>query len=63
MARLSLCAFALGEFSHLITRMLPNNKYPIPQREPLTRIIRDRRIQRGVSDRNASRRRNPQKAL
>ena len=44
MARLSLCAFALGEFSHLITRMLPNNKYPIPQREPLTRIIRDRRI-------------------
>ena len=36
--------------------MLP--KYPIPQREPLIRIIRNRRIHRGVSDHNACRRRN-----
>ena len=26
--------------------MLPNHQYPIPQREPLIRIIRDRRIHR-----------------
>jgi hypothetical protein len=38
--------------------MLPNHEYPIPQREPLIRIIRDRRIQRSMSDRNACRRRN-----
>jgi hypothetical protein len=38
--------------------MLPNHEYPIPQREPLIWIIRDRRIHRGMADRNASRRRN-----
>ena len=38
--------------------MLPNNQYPIPQGEPLIRIIRNRRIQRRMPDRNASRRRN-----
>ena len=30
--------------------MLPNNQYPIPQREPLIRIIRNRRIHRSMSD-------------
>jgi hypothetical protein len=34
--------------------MLPNNQYPIPQREPLIRIIRDR----SMADRHARRRRN-----
>jgi hypothetical protein len=38
--------------------MLPNHEYPIPQREPLLRIIRDGRIQRSMSDRNARRCRN-----
>jgi hypothetical protein len=38
--------------------MLPNHQYPIPQREPLLRVVRNRRIHRRVSDRNASRRRN-----
>jgi len=38
--------------------MLPNHEYPIPQREPLLRIIRNRCIHRRVSDRNARRRRN-----
>ena len=27
-----------------LSRMLPNNQYPIPQREPLIWVIRDRRI-------------------
>ena len=40
------------------SRMLPNHEYPIPQREPLIRIIRNRRIHRSVSKRGASRRRN-----
>jgi hypothetical protein len=30
--------------------MLPDHKYPIPQREPLIRIIRNRRIHRGMAD-------------
>ena len=38
--------------------MLPNHEYPIPQREPLIRIVRNRRIHRRVPNRNASRRRN-----
>jgi len=38
--------------------MLPNNQYPIQQRETLIRIIRNRCIQRGMSDRDARRRRN-----
>ena len=38
--------------------MLSNNEYPIPQREALIRIIRNRRIQRSMSDRDTSRRRN-----
>jgi hypothetical protein len=38
--------------------MLSNNQYPIPQREPLIRIIRNRRIHCRVPNRNASRRRN-----
>ena len=38
--------------------MLPDHEYPIPQREPLIRIIRNRRIHRGMADRNACRRRN-----
>ena len=42
----------------LTPRMLPNHQYPIPQREPLIGIIRNRRIHRSMSDRNASRRRN-----
>ena len=33
--------------------MLPNHQYPIPQREPLLRIIRNRGIHRSMSDRNA----------
>ena len=37
---------------------LPNHEYPIPQREPLIRIIRNRRVHRGMSNRNASRRRS-----
>jgi hypothetical protein len=28
--------------------MLPDHQYPIPQREPLTGIIRNRRIQRSI---------------
>jgi hypothetical protein len=38
--------------------MLPNHQYPIPQREPLIRIVRNRRINRGMADCNARRRRN-----
>ena len=38
--------------------MLSNDQYPVAQRETLIRIIRDRRIKRGVSDRNARRRGN-----
>ena len=38
--------------------MLPDYQYPIPQREPLIGIIRNRRIQRNMPDRNAGRRRN-----
>jgi hypothetical protein len=38
--------------------MLPNKQYPVAQREPLLRIIRNRRIHRSMPDRNASRRRN-----
>ncbi len=36
--------------------MLPNHEYPIPQREPLLRIIRNRRIHRSMSNRDACRR-------
>jgi len=39
-----LASFALGEFSHLITRMLSNDKYPVAQRETLIWIVRDRSI-------------------
>jgi hypothetical protein len=39
--------------------MLPNHEYPIPQREPLIGIIRNRRIHRSMSDR----RRYPDKAV
>ena len=42
----------------LSSRMLPNHQYPIPQREPLIRIIRNRRIHRGMADRHACRRRD-----
>jgi len=38
--------------------MLPNQQYPIPQREPLIGIIRDHCIHRSMSNRDASRRRN-----
>jgi hypothetical protein len=38
--------------------MLPNHQYPIPQREPLMGIVRDRCIHRSMSNRNACRRRN-----
>ena len=38
--------------------MLPNNLYPIPQREPLIGVVRNRCIHRRMSDRNARRRRN-----
>ena len=48
----------IGNGPALTPRMLPNNQYPIPQREPLIRIIRDRRIHRSMADRNASRCRN-----
>ena len=40
------------------SRMLPNQEYPISQCEPLIGIIRNRRIQRSMPDRNAGRRRN-----
>ena len=40
--------------------MLPNHQYPIPQREPLIGMIRDRRIHRSMSKRGASRRRDHQ---
>jgi hypothetical protein len=39
-------------------RMLPDHKYPIPQREPLIWIIRYRRIHRRVPNCNTSRRCN-----
>ena len=45
-------------YSKLNPRMLPNHEYPIPQREPLLRIIRNRRIHRSMSNRDACRRRN-----
>ena len=38
--------------------MLLDHQYPIPQREPLIGIIRDRRVQRCMADSDASRRRN-----
>jgi hypothetical protein len=38
--------------------MLPNDKYPISQCEPLIRIVRDGSIQRGMSDRYARRSRD-----
>jgi hypothetical protein len=40
------------------SRMLPDHEYPIPQREPLIGIIRNRCVHRGVSDRHACRRRD-----
>jgi hypothetical protein len=40
------------------SRMLPNHQYPIPQREPLIGIIRNRGIHRSMSNCNACRRRN-----
>jgi hypothetical protein len=39
-------------------RMPPNHLYPIPQREPLIGIIRNRRIHRSVTDRDTRRRCN-----
>ena len=42
----------------LISWMLPDHEYPIPQREPLIGIIRNRRVHRSMPNRNASRRRN-----
>ena len=36
-------------YSKLNPRMLPNHEYPIPQREPLLRIVRNRRIHRSMS--------------
>src|SRR6185312_782728 len=45
-------------YSKLNPRMLPNHEYPIPQREPLLRIIRNRRIRRSMSNRDACRRRD-----
>ena len=51
-----------GEYVHSLylhdPRMLPNHQYPIPQREPLFRITRNRRVHRGMSSRNARRCRN-----
>ena len=44
--------------SELNPRMLPNHEYPIPQREPLLRIVRNRCIHRSMADRHASRRGN-----
>ena len=38
--------------------MLPNDKYPIAQREPLIRIVRDRRVERSMPDRYARRSRD-----
>jgi hypothetical protein len=38
--------------------MLPNHEYPIPQREPLIRIVRNGRIHRRASNRYTGRRRN-----
>jgi hypothetical protein len=38
--------------------MLPNHQYPIPQREPLIGIVRNRRIHRSMADRDARQRRN-----
>jgi hypothetical protein len=38
--------------------MLPNHLYPIPQREPLIRVVRNRRIHRSVPDRRTRRRCN-----
>ena len=42
----------------LQTRVPPDHKYPIPKHETLIRIIGNRRIQRGVSDCDTSRRGN-----
>ena len=38
--------------------MLPNHVYPIPQREPLIRIVRNRRVHRCVPHRHTRQRRN-----
>ena len=38
--------------------MLPNDKYPIAQREPLIGIVRDRRVERSMPDRYARRSRD-----
>ena len=57
MARLSLCKQPAHQQAkpivrsrrlHLISLMLANNKYPIAQRKPLFRIIRDRGIKRSA---------------
>ena len=53
-----LCSLVAEHDFGLTPRMLPNHQYPIPQREPLLRVVRNRRIHRSMSDRNASRRRN-----
>ena len=39
--------------------MLPNDKYPVAQRETLIRIVRDRSIERGILDRDARMQRLP----
>jgi hypothetical protein len=54
-----LCSLVAEHDSGLTPRMLPNHEYPIPQREPLIGIIRNRRIHRSMSDR----RRYPDKAV
>jgi hypothetical protein len=48
---------ALGRIGDgpLCPRMLPNHLYPIPQREPLIRITRNRGVHRWVSNRNTRR--------
>ena len=43
----------LREEGGLSSRMLPDYQYPIPQHEPLIGIIRNRRIQRSMANRNA----------
>jgi hypothetical protein len=40
-----LCSLVAEHDGGLTPRMLPYHQYPIPQREPLLRIIRNRRIQ------------------
>ena len=42
-----LCRIVIADRQRALAPwMLPNHEYPIPQREPLIRIIRNRRIQR-----------------